>query len=311
MKSTVQLYAGDNEILIPTANEWHRMEKVLSLLQPFFEITKKVSCEQSILSAVIPDVADLDRYLAKYNTKDTRVHNLKEELRQELQRRCFSRNEHELDVTTSKPYIVSALLDPKFKGKFMSVKSLSDGRVMLLEDMRGAASLPESAEEQGYDKDSAEEDDCEPWQKKRKPGTLQEEIHNGFAACYDEISDDHDHAYGPDDQEGYGDLELEAIVRKKKQKIGVPFSVLAAELEGYINMSCIPRNESPFFRWKQHKTTFPHIAKLAQQHLRQHQAFIQSAYFLRLETSSRRRDRGCFQGMARSCFFPHHTLGRF
>ena len=47
-----------------------------------------------------------------------------------------------------------------------------------------------------------------------------------------------------------------------------------------------------------HKTTFPYIAKLAQQH----QAFIQSTYFWRLEISSRRSDRGFFQGMVRSCF---------
>ena len=89
LKSTVRLYAGDNEIPIPTANEWQLMEKVLLLLQPFFEITKKVSSEQSILSAVIPDVAALDRYLTKYSTKDAGVHTLKEELRQELRRRFF------------------------------------------------------------------------------------------------------------------------------------------------------------------------------------------------------------------------------
>ena len=74
------------------------MEKVPHLLQPCFEMTKKVSSEQSILSAVIPDVAALDRYLPKYNTKDTGVHTLKEELRQELKRGFFSRIEHELDV---------------------------------------------------------------------------------------------------------------------------------------------------------------------------------------------------------------------
>ncbi len=131
LKSTVQLYAGDNEIPIPTANEWQLMEKVLRLLQPFFEITKKVSSEQSIISAVIPDLAALDRYLTKYTTKDSGVHTLKDELRQEVQQRFFSLNEHDLDVTSSKPYIVSTLLDPRFKGKFMSVKSLSVGRVML------------------------------------------------------------------------------------------------------------------------------------------------------------------------------------
>ena len=47
-----------------------------------------------------------------------------------------------------------------------------------------------------------------------------------------------------------------------------------------------------------HRATFPQIVKLAQQN----QAFIQSTYFWRLETSSRRRDRGFSHGMARSCF---------
>ena len=49
----------------------------------------------------------------------------------------------------------------------------------------------------------------------------------------------------------------------KRETLAVPFSILAAELEGYINMPCIPCNESPFLSWKQHKTTFLHIAKLA------------------------------------------------
>ena len=138
---------------------------------------------------------------------------------------------------------------------------------MLLEDLRRAASLQKFAEEQGDDKDSTKEDDIEPWQTKRKSETLQEEIHNDFAACYDDISEHNDHVCGPDDREGDHDLPVEAIARKMKEALGVPFSVLAAELEGYINMPCIPRNESPFLWWKQHKTTFPHIAKLAQQHL--------------------------------------------
>ena len=64
LKSKVQLYAEDNKIPILTAYDWHLMEKVLHLLQPFFYITRKVSREQSILSAIIPDVAALDRYLA-------------------------------------------------------------------------------------------------------------------------------------------------------------------------------------------------------------------------------------------------------
>ena len=50
----------------------------------------------------------------------------------------------------------------------MSVKSLRDRRIMLLEDMKRAASLLKSAEEKGDEKDSTEGDDHEPGQKKRK-----------------------------------------------------------------------------------------------------------------------------------------------
>jgi len=51
-KTAVQLYATDHEIPVPTPNEWQLMDKVLCLLQPFFEITKKLvvnspCCHQS------------------------------------------------------------------------------------------------------------------------------------------------------------------------------------------------------------------------------------------------------------------------
>ena len=59
LKSAIQLYAGYNEIPISTANKWQLIEKERRLLQPFFRITKKVNSEQSILSAVIPEVAVL------------------------------------------------------------------------------------------------------------------------------------------------------------------------------------------------------------------------------------------------------------
>ena len=40
LKATVRLYAGDHGITVPAANEWQLMEKVIRLLQPFFEVTK-------------------------------------------------------------------------------------------------------------------------------------------------------------------------------------------------------------------------------------------------------------------------------
>ena len=83
-KTAVQLYAGDHEITIPTANEWQLIEKILRLLQPFYEVTKKIGGEQSILSSVISDITALEQYLSNLSEKDAGVHTLKEELRKSL-----------------------------------------------------------------------------------------------------------------------------------------------------------------------------------------------------------------------------------
>ena len=66
IKHSLQLYTANNDDLpILTANQWNLCEKMLRILQPFLEITKQVSSEQSSLSDVIPDVVALDRYLSK------------------------------------------------------------------------------------------------------------------------------------------------------------------------------------------------------------------------------------------------------
>ena len=61
----------------------------------------KVSSDQSMLFAIIPDMAALDMYPIKKSSKDTGGHNLKEQLREDLQQRFSFRKKHDLDVTTS------------------------------------------------------------------------------------------------------------------------------------------------------------------------------------------------------------------
>jgi len=95
------------------------MDKVLRLLQPFFAITKKVSGEQSLLSSVIPDIAALNRYLNKCNVKATGIYMLKDELRNALKKRFLApQHEDKLNIMFDKPYALSTLLDPRFKGTF-------------------------------------------------------------------------------------------------------------------------------------------------------------------------------------------------
>ena len=137
LKTAIQLYAADHEIPVPTPNEWQLMDIVLHLLQLFFEITNKVSGEQSLLSSVIPDVAALNRYLNKCNVKATGIYTLKDELRNALKKRFLApQHEDKLNIMFDKPYVLSTLLDPRFKGRYMQHESFAEGKTMLLEEVK-------------------------------------------------------------------------------------------------------------------------------------------------------------------------------
>jgi len=84
---------------------------------------------------------------------------------------------------------------------------------------------------------------------------LQEDIHIDFSSCYDELFDEQEES--PVIEEG----------EARAQRNTVPFSVLAAELEGYMNMPNIERHKNLFIWWKQHESSFPRILQLAKQYL--------------------------------------------
>ena len=262
LKATVQLYAGDHEITIPTANEWQLMEKVLRLLQPFFEVTKKISGDQSILSSVIPDVTALERYLSKYSVKDSGIHTLKDELLKSLQKRFCSNDENEFNILFTKVFVMSTLLDPRFKGKYMTHNAYTNGRQMLLDNLKKISIV----RIQANDCTETEEDTIDegPASKKRKPQSLQDEIHLDFSSCYDEICErnEQDPSFESDN-----DDEISLARSRSHSTLEVPFSVLVAEMEGYLNMPSIESNENPFLWWRQHKTAFQRLARLAQRYL--------------------------------------------
>ena len=243
------MYAADHEIPVPTPDEWQLMDKVLRLLPPFFEITKKVSGEQSLLSSVIPDVAALNRYLNKCNVKATGVCTLKDELRNALKKRFLApQHEDKLNIMFDKPYVLTTLLDPRFKGRYMQHESFAEGKTMLLEEVKGVTEEQIEQESEGDGRVSLAN---EPPAKKKKGDSLQEDIHIDFSSCYDELFDEQEDS--PVIEEG----EVRA------QRNTAPFSVLASELEGCMNMPNIERNENPFIWWKQHESLFPipsHIA---------------------------------------------------
>jgi len=60
--------SGSNKIdYKASANNWELMAKLLSLLKPFFELTKQLNSKEASISRVIPDLQMLDALLAKEN----------------------------------------------------------------------------------------------------------------------------------------------------------------------------------------------------------------------------------------------------
>ena len=128
------------------------MDKVLHLLQPFFEITKKVSGEQSLLSSVNPDVAALNRYRNKCTVKAMGIYTLKDELRNALKKRFLSpQHEDKLNIMFDKPYVLSTLLDPRFKGRYMQHEAFAEGKMMLLEEVKRVAEEQIEQESEGME----------------------------------------------------------------------------------------------------------------------------------------------------------------
>jgi len=126
-----------------------------------------------------------------------------------------------------KPYVLSTLLDPRFKGRYMQHESFAERKTMLLEKVKRVAKEQIEQESGGDGRVSPEN---EPPAKKKKGDSLQEDIHIDFSSCYDELFDEQEDS--PFIEEG----------EARAQRNTVPFLVLAAELEGYIYMPNIERN---------------------------------------------------------------------
>ena len=181
-----------------------------------------------------------------------------------------------------KPNVLSTLLDPRFKGRYMQHESFAQGKMMPLEEVKRVAEEQIEQESEGDGRVSLEN---EPPAKKKKGDSLQEDIHIDFSSCYDELFDEQEDS--PVIEEG-----------EARAQRNVPFSVLAAELEGYMNMPNIERNENPFIWWKQHEYSLPRISQLAKQYL----SMPQNGSFQKLGTFLKKNALDFCLEMAKCCF---------
>ena len=286
LKRPLQIYTANHDVPVLSLNEWNLCEKILRILQPFFEITKQVSSEKSKLGDVIPHVVALDRYLSKHG-HDSGVQTTKTEIRNALRQWLLSCLPNKLNVKDDKNYVITMVVDPRYKLKFLNNKE--SAKKWLLEEMQlQAAVAPANTNTHTADEDNNTQEAAglagnkpikgETAARRRRdtnaPKSLKEEIHIDFLKCYDEVSsaeessDDEESCTEEENSERdqtYDQTEVSRVRRKKPK--GPSLSELASEVDRYTLTPTVERCKDPLSFWREEKSVYPTIAKVARRYL--------------------------------------------
>ena len=286
LKRPLQIYTANHDVPVLSLNEWNLCEKFLRILQPFFEITKQVSSENSTLGDVIPHVVALDRYLSKHG-HDSGVQTTKTEIRNALRQRLLSCLPNKLNVKDDKNYVITMVVDPRYKLKFLDNKE--SAKTWLLEEMQlQTAVAPANTNTHAADEDNNTQEaarlagnkpiEGETAARRRRdtnaPKSLKEEIHNEFLKCYDDVSsaeessDDEESCREEENSERdqtYDQTEVSRVRRKKPK--GPSLSDLASEVDRYTLTPTVERCKDPLSFWREEKSVYPTIAKVARRYL--------------------------------------------
>ncbi|XP_046895358.1 zinc finger BED domain-containing protein 4-like [Hypomesus transpacificus] len=111
-KRAIAAYGVDHELPASlTLNQWALMENMVTLLEPFEQLTRDMCSATATTAEVIPSVQALKRLLRKETSSDHGVKSSKQTLLEEVNRR-FN------DLSSEPLYCFSAILDPRYKDRY-------------------------------------------------------------------------------------------------------------------------------------------------------------------------------------------------
>ncbi|KAJ8404125.1 hypothetical protein AAFF_G00344750 [Aldrovandia affinis] len=111
-------------------NQWSLLEKTITVLAPFEELTRQVSSSDASVSDVIPAVTVLQRLLAQETDEDRGIRTMKNTLLAAVKKR-FS------DVEKNPLYCIASLLDPRYKDRFFSnTNTAREAKVMVIQELQ-------------------------------------------------------------------------------------------------------------------------------------------------------------------------------
>lgn len=284
-KRALNIYIADNNLdsLSLTANQWALIEPLINLLEPFEEITRLMSLEIALISEVIPTITALNKFLASDEKPPNQIFagvgTMKDFLYKEMSRRFdnFYKNKY---------YVVSTILDPRFKLAFFEKNKIEELKIMVINEKN----IETGTERFSNDKcDSSDGDDDVVLAKLMKLNPEQTvNKKKNIWDCFDEIA-------------GASTSSVSEKNTKKQQ--------IEEELKTYLDMSLLNRKENPLIWWNNKKFAFPILSGMARKFL---SAPASSVYSERLfsemgtiyeETRNRLLPRN-----AETLLFLHHNL---
>ena len=239
IKESITLYATQTgKVPLFSADDWDIIQKLVSTLKPFEELTRKLSDLQSSMSDVIPLILALVKLCAQRDDgTDSGLKSMRNKLSSELNRRFDKLLNFNDDDPSTFVYAISTFLDPRYKSKLFPTEKMDFVRGQLIKQCVG----------------ECEFETPEPPAKQRKieedTGTTQIESRTlsqslNAALCDTSTSSEE----GPAERPASSDVAKMQIVRKS--------------VESYENAKRA-KEGCPLQWWKANQHTYPQLAQLA------------------------------------------------
>ncbi|XDV12369.1 hypothetical protein PO909_001064 [Leuciscus waleckii] len=227
-------YAADHNLPATlSANEWGLLEKTVTVLEPFEELTKKISSATSTAADVIPAVTVLTRLLAEENSTDSGIKTMKSTLLQAVSRRFSS-------IESEPLYAVATLVDARYKDRFfMGEETARRAKALLTQELEKMeqALLRASADEAG----ATEAEPAEKFARMEagpSTGSPPSTSKSSFSSLYNRILEEHDEPAG-----------------------GTQAAVI--QMQMYLKEPTMAEKDSPFQYWANNHARFPLLAAVA------------------------------------------------
>nr|XP_054592602.1 zinc finger BED domain-containing protein 4-like [Nothobranchius furzeri] len=227
-KRALCAYAADYNLPATlSANEWGLLEKTVTVLEPFEELTRKISSATSTAADVIPAVAVLKRLLADENSTDSGIKTTKSTLLQAVNRRFSS-------IESKSLYAVATLLDARYKDRFFTGGEAARMAKNLLKQEMERALAKASADKAGTRKPEPEPAEKVAHVDASSPTTSK----SSFSSLYDKILEEHD-----------------------EPAQGTQAAVI--QMQMYLKEPTMGELDSPFQYWADNHARFPLLAAVA------------------------------------------------